>query len=127
MTNAQEILNSLSKVEGITIAVIVDQDGFVIASAGKQGADIEAIGVMVTTGLRSAQTMGKELNIGSVTQTMVEFESSAIVTAAIGTDAALAVITEANPNLGNIRYYLKKYSHELIAATSDGKLQIEMQ
>jgi predicted regulator of Ras-like GTPase activity (Roadblock/LC7/MglB family) len=57
---------------------------------------------------------------------MIEFEQSAIVTAAIGTDAALAVVTETNPNLGNIRYHLKKYSHELIASSSNGKLQIEI-
>jgi predicted regulator of Ras-like GTPase activity (Roadblock/LC7/MglB family) len=126
MTNAQEILNNLLQVGGITVALIVDQDGFLIASAGGQEADIEAIGVMVTTGLRSSQTVGKELDIGEVTQTMAEFEHSVIMTAAIGTDACLAVVTETNPNLGNIRYYLKKYSHELMTTTSNDKLKVEV-
>lgn len=121
MNNTQEILNNLLKVEGITAVLIVDQDGFVIASTGGKEADTEAIGAMITTGMRSSQTIGKELSIGMVTQSMIEFERSAILTAAIGTDAYLAVITEINPNLGNIRYYLKKYSLELIAATAYGK------
>jgi len=127
MYNAQEILNNLSKVEGILKALIVDQDGFIIASSGSPNWDTEAVGVMVTTSLRSSQTMGNELNIGKAALTMIEFEQSAIVIAAIGPDTCLAVITDANPNLGNIRYYLKRYSHELIKNTLDAALHIEPQ
>ena len=127
MYNAQEILNNLSKVEGILKALIVDQDGFIIASSESPNWDTEAVGVMVTTSLRSSQTMGNELNIGRATLTMIEFEQSTIVIAAVGPDASLAVITDASPNLGNIRYYVKRYSHELIKNTLDEALHIEMQ
>jgi predicted regulator of Ras-like GTPase activity (Roadblock/LC7/MglB family) len=126
MTNAQEMLNKLLKVEGITVALIVDEDGFVIASAGEQEEDVEAIGVMVTTGLRSSQNIGKELNTGALIQTIAEFENSTIVIAPIGTDTCLAIITEKNPNLVNIRYHIKKYSHELMPTTSEVKTQLEV-
>jgi predicted regulator of Ras-like GTPase activity (Roadblock/LC7/MglB family) len=116
MANAKQVLNNIIQVEGITSALLVGRDGFVIESAGESKIDIEAVGALVTIAFSSYEGMGRELNIGSAVQIMAEFERSMIMAAAIGKDAVLAVVTGANANLGNIRFQVKRYSRELESA-----------
>jgi len=111
--STSEILNNLIRVEGVTAAVVIGRDGFVIDAAGGGGMDVEAIGAIISTGFGSSETMGKELNIGRTGQVMAEFEDGILVSAAIGQDAILAVVTTSNTNLGNVRYQVKKYIREL--------------
>ncbi|MBM3173852.1 MAG: dynein regulation protein LC7 [Chloroflexi bacterium] len=117
MANTQEILNNLTKIEGIVAALLVGRDGFVIESSGDSKIDTEAVGALVITARGAYEVMGKELDIGKATQIMAEFERSAVMAAAIGSDAVLAIVTGANANLGNIRYQVKRYSRELETST----------
>lgn len=117
MVNTKEVLDSLTKVDGIIKAVLVGRDGFVIEAAGDSKTDAEAVGAMVTTAISAYEVMGKELDIGGATQIMAEFERSMVMAAAIGPDAVLAVVTGANANLGSIRYQVKRYSRELETST----------
>ncbi|MCK5133767.1 MAG: roadblock/LC7 domain-containing protein [Candidatus Sabulitectum sp.] len=92
MANTKDILNALISVEGIGTAVCVGRDGFVIAAAA--GANVDAIGAMVSTGLGSAESVGKELEAGVLTQAMMEYKNGVIVMTSIGADAILAVVAE---------------------------------
>lgn len=113
MASAKEILINLTKVEGITNAVFVGRDGFVIEAAGGSQVDVETLGAIVTTGFGASEVMGKELNIGNMAQIMAEFERGVIMTSAVGPDAIIAIVAEANANLGNIRFQLKRFTREL--------------
>lgn len=113
--NTRQILNNLIEVEGIIAAVLVGRDGFVIESAGESRIDTEAVGALVTIAYSAYEAMGKELNIGGVTQIMSEFERSMIMAVAIGEEAILAVVTGANANVGSVRFQVKRYSRDLAA------------
>jgi predicted regulator of Ras-like GTPase activity (Roadblock/LC7/MglB family) len=113
MMDSKQVLNNLTQVDGIIAAVLIGNDGFVIETAGESQMDIEALGALATKALSTYAAMGKELNIGSVTQIMAEFQRSMVMAATIGEDAVLAVVTVPNANLGNIRFQVKRYSREL--------------
>ena len=55
----RQILEEFLQGEGVTAAVVVGRDGFVIESAVSGNLDIDAIGAMVSTGLGSAEAMGE--------------------------------------------------------------------
>jgi len=113
MANTRDILGNLMKVEGVTAAAIVGCDGFVIEAAQDSQADVEAVGAVVTTAFGASEAMGKELDTGRMVQIMAEFERGMVMAVAIEPDVVLAVISGANSNLGNIRYYVKRYAREL--------------
>jgi len=109
MNNLKEVLNDLSKVEGINAAVVVSRDGFVIEGATRNGSlDAEAVGAVISAGLGSSEVMGRELNVGQMSQMMVEYGKGFIVVSFLGEGAALATVAEATANLGNVRYQVKK-------------------
>ncbi len=112
----EEILNALVAVQGIEAAVCVGRDGFVIEAAAAAGSDVDAIGAMVATGLGSAESVGRELNVGGLSQAMMEYDQGVIVMTAIGSDAILAVVAATSASLGNVRLQVRKRRVELEAA-----------
>jgi predicted regulator of Ras-like GTPase activity (Roadblock/LC7/MglB family) len=109
MSQLREYLNELVNVEGINSAVVVGRDGFVIdgITAG-MSLDADAVGAVISTGIGSSEVMGRELEVGAMTQGMVEFSDGLIVMALLGEDAILAVVADLNANLGNVRFQIKK-------------------
>ena len=108
MNNLKRVLSDMAKVEGITAIAIVGRDGFVIEDAGSSSSNADAIGAVISTGIGSAEMMGRELNVGEMTQSMLEFKDGIIVMNTLGHDAILAVVADTKANIGNIRYQIKK-------------------
>jgi uncharacterized protein len=103
-------------VEGIKAAVVVGRDGFVIEGTASDGnLDIEAVGAVISTGLGSSEMMGKELKVGTLTQSMLEFDNGVLVMGTLGKDALLCLVCGAGANLGNVRLQMKKRSPEMAA------------
>lgn len=116
MPGLKSQLNDLVKVEGINAAVVVGRDGFVIEGiASDAGLDIEAVGAVISTGIGSSEVMGRELNVGALNQSMVEFDNGVLVMATLGRDALLCLVCGLGSNLGNVRLQLKKRSPDLAA------------
>ena len=78
--------------------------------------DIEAVGAVISTGVGTAEIMGKELRVGPMSQGMVEYKDGIIVMSFLGRDALLACVAGTNANLGNVRYQIKKRSPDIEAA-----------
>lgn len=109
MPNLKSQLNELVKVDGINAAVVVGRDGFVIEGiANDGGLDVEAVGAVISTGLGSSEVMGRELNVGALTQSMVEFDRGVLVMGTLGRDALLCLVCGLGANLGNVRLQMKK-------------------
>lgn len=117
MASLKELLGDLIKVEGIVSAVVVGRDGFVIDGVSNgANMDIEAVGAVISTGVGTAEVMGRELKVGSMTQGMVEYNDGIIVMGFLGKEAVLACVAGTNANLGNVRYQIKKRTPEIRAA-----------
>ncbi len=117
MADLKSQLGDLVKAEGINTVVVVGRDGFVIEGVSNgAGLDVEAVGAVISTGIGSAEAMGRNLNVGAMSQGMVEYKDGIIVMSFLGSDAILAVVADLNANLGNVRYQVKKKSPEIQAA-----------
>ncbi len=117
MANLKSLLSDLVKVEGINAAVVVGRDGFVIDGLANDGKlDIEAVGAVISTGLGSSETMGRELNVGALTQSMIEFDSGVLVMGTLGKDALVCLVCRLGANLGNVRLQMKKRAPDLASA-----------
>jgi hypothetical protein len=109
MATLRDLLDDLVRIEGINTAVLVGRDGFVIDGVQSGGRlDVEDIGAVISTGIGSSEIMGNELAVGTLHQTMVEFEKGIVLVNLVGDNAILAVVADLKTPLGNVRYQVKK-------------------
>ncbi|MCI0515066.1 roadblock/LC7 domain-containing protein [candidate division KSB1 bacterium] len=107
------ILNSFNELPGVIAATVIGRDGFIIeSSATSTELDLDALGAVVSTGFGAAEVMGTEIQLGYLTQTIMEFDLGKILTASCG-DNILAIVTEPNAIIGNVRHQIKKNITEL--------------
>lgn len=110
------LLEEFLKVEGVSAAVVVGRDGFVIESAVSGKVDIEALGAMVSTGLGTSEAMGSTLGKGALSQMLVELEKGPIILSPLSDDELIAIVGDTTSNVGRIRYELKKNKDRIVAA-----------
>jgi len=116
MEELHKILEGLVEVSGIDVAVCVGRDGFVIDAASTGTADTEAIGAMVSTGMGSAESVGRELGLEEMDQAMMEYKSGIVMMTALGSDALLVVVASKDANLGGIRLQVRRSAPKLVEA-----------
>lgn len=114
MEELHTMLEELVTARGIDVAVCVGRDGFVIDSASTGKADTEAIGAMVSTGMGAAESVGRELGLAEMNQTMMEFKNGIIMMTVIGQEALLAIVASNDANLGQIRLQVRKYAPKIV-------------
>ncbi|OPX72932.1 MAG: Roadblock/LC7 domain protein [Methanoregulaceae archaeon PtaB.Bin108] len=112
----KQILGEFLKIDGVTAAVVVGRDGFVIESAVSGKMDIDALGAMASTGMGTSEAMGKELGKGELHQMLVELDHGPIIMSPLSADELIAVVASNEANVGRIRYELKKNKERLVAA-----------
>jgi predicted regulator of Ras-like GTPase activity (Roadblock/LC7/MglB family) len=112
----KQILGEFLKIEGVSAAVVVGRDGFVIESAVSGKMDIDALGAMASTGMGTSEAMGKELGKGEISQMLVELEKGPIIMSPLSPDEIIAIVADGIANVGRIRYELKKNKERLTAA-----------
>jgi uncharacterized protein len=112
----KQLLGEFLKLEGVSAAVVVGRDGFVIESAASGKVDIDALGAMASTGMGTSEAMGNELGKGELKQMLVELDRGPILLSPLSTDELIAIVADPAVNIGRIRYELKKNKDRLIAA-----------
>ncbi|MCX6694079.1 MAG: roadblock/LC7 domain-containing protein [Methanomicrobiales archaeon] len=112
----KQILEEFLKIEGLSAAVIVGRDGFVIESAISGKIDIDALGAMASTGLGTSEAMGSSLGKGQLRQMLVELEHGSIILLPLTDEELFAIVTDTDTIVGRIRYEVKKNRERLIAA-----------
>ncbi len=117
MKKVGDTLNVLSKLDGVSAVSLVGRDGFLLDSIAKKGIDAEMIGAIASGGFGASESMGKQLEKGNLTMTMLEYNDGPVILAPVGDDAFLVVAAEENANLALIRLSVKKYKDRLVAAT----------
>jgi len=110
------LLEEFLKVEGVSAAVVIGRDGFVIESAVSGKVDIEALGAMASTGLGTSEAMGTTLGKGILSQMLVELEKGPILLSPLSADELIAIVAGSSSNIGRIRYELKKNRDRIFAA-----------
>ena len=98
MADLRELLEELVTVQGIGTAVVVGRDGFVIEGVSPGGQiDTDAVGAVISTGIGSSEVMGRELEVGDMTQAMFEYNEGMIVLALLGYESLEALVSAAVP------------------------------
>ncbi len=116
VTPLKRALTDLSRVPKVLGVFVVSKEGFTIDSITTSGTfDEEALAAMVVASLGSIDAMGKELDLGKVEITTVEFTGSIALIAELE-ESVVVLLAEKGAVLGRIRYELKKQLPRIRAA-----------
>jgi predicted regulator of Ras-like GTPase activity (Roadblock/LC7/MglB family) len=116
MVSLREQLEDFLQVEGITTVVVVGRDGFIIDSASTGCFNIDEVGAVVSTGMRSFESMGAELGVGDMQQGMLVYDDSIVFINALGEDAIFVLVGRPEVNLGMVRLRIKRRIDDIKAA-----------
>jgi uncharacterized protein len=116
MSTLKNLLDELTKIEGLNAAVVVSRDGFVVEGSMRGGTvDMETMAAVISAGVGSSEVMARQLAVGELQLSMIECAQGMIVTVTLGEDAIMAVTADLEAKIGNIRYQLKKRLNDIIA------------
>lgn len=102
------ILDGLLRIEGVTAALVVGRDGFVIEAVCSDSIEADSIGAIAASSLGTSEAMGGELHLGDLGTVLIEFDQGPVAVSPAGPDAVLAVVGNQSVNLGRLRIEMKK-------------------
>lgn len=115
--NLQKTLQQILNLSGVTAVSLISRDGFVVDYVSHTDVDLEAIGAVIASGFGASEVIGIELTLGYLNQCILEYDTNKIVMAAVS-DNVLAVITEGDAIIGQIRYNIQKIITQIAKALS---------
>jgi predicted regulator of Ras-like GTPase activity (Roadblock/LC7/MglB family) len=106
-------LKDLLTLDGVTTAVVVDRDGFVINRRFDFEIDLDALGAQVQIVYGSAQGAAQKLGQGSTSLVIAENDDGLILFAPFGEGFILAVVADRSAMLGAVRFSVKETVDEI--------------
>ena len=91
MVDLKQTLSRFLSIPGVWQAILVGRDGLMIEGLTRDGKDdMEAVGAIMTTGLSTAEALGKEIARGSVIGVLMEYENGLVSVDPLGDFALIA-------------------------------------
>ena len=109
----KRVLSEFTRIEGVTGAIVVSKDGYVIDALVPTGEiNAEAVGAMIVGVFNNSNDFGKELGLGDVALITAEYANGLVIAEDLG-NAYLVVVAEKGAVLGRIRYEVQKQKERL--------------
>ena len=112
--DAKSVLSRLATVPGVTLAVLVDREGFLIESAGDMVLEAEAAGALAGSLAEASESIGRELSQGTLVGLIAEYEAGLILVNMAGSGAMLATVLCDPAVLDRARDDVKKTLSDLL-------------
>lgn len=109
----KNILKGFREVGGITYSAVISRDGLVMVSDLAKGIDANTFAAMTAAMQGAAETSIMELNLGEITQIIIDSTQGKIISIGAGEQAILVVLAEKEANLGLILLSLSKASKRI--------------
>lgn len=109
MAELRKVLSELAQVDGVTTALVVGRDGFLVEGVSAEDElDLETVAAVTASSVGASEALSADLRWGPLFSMMLEYEHGAVVVAPVGGDAMLVLVTSGTGNLGRVRLELRK-------------------
>ncbi|MBI4699354.1 MAG: roadblock/LC7 domain-containing protein [Nitrospirae bacterium] len=109
----KDILNKFSKIDGVRAVCLAGSDGFLIDSIVKSDEDAEMLSAFASVGFGVTETLGKQLEMGKMNVSMIEYEKGPVMIAHVADDTFLLIVAKKGSNLGMMRMAILKHQIRL--------------
>jgi len=107
-------LGQLAAMPGVSLAALVDREGFLIEAAGELGVGADVAGALAACLAESSEGIGREMGQGALSSMILDYEAGMVLLHGAGPAAILAVVLGDPTTLGKVRYYVKRALPELL-------------
>src|SRR5437588_10022110 len=108
MIDLKQTLSRFLSIPGVRQAILVGRDGLMIEGLTRDGKDdMEAVGAIMTTGLSTAEALGKEIARGSVIGVLMEYENGLVSVDPLGDFALMVTLSDNASNIVSVRHFFK--------------------
>lgn len=109
MPTIRDVVQALSRRDGVEAVIILGNDGLPIDSQAAPGHDSEAVAAHLPGLLQAAEELGRSANRGELTAGVLEYADGLAVVANLSADAKLLVLARPHANLGPLLYDLARH------------------
>jgi predicted regulator of Ras-like GTPase activity (Roadblock/LC7/MglB family) len=108
MSDLRQTLGEFAQLDGVSAALVVGRDGFVIEGVATDDVDLEALAAVTASSMGASEALSTDLNRGSLFGLMLEYENGPVVVSPAGRDAMLVIVANGVAQLGRIRLEVKR-------------------
>ena len=117
MVDLKQTLSRFLSIPGVRQAILVGRDGLMIEGLTHDGKDdMEAVGATMTTGLSTAEALGKEIARGSFIGVLMEYENGLVSVDPLGDFALMVTLSDNASNIARVRHLIKTSRNEILEA-----------
>src|SRR5947209_15363167 len=117
MVDLKQTLSRFLSIPGVRQAILVGRDGLMIEGLTRDGKDdMEAVSAIMTTGLSTAEALGKEIARGSVIGVLMEYENGLVSVDPLGDFALMVTLSDNASNIARVRHLIKTTRNEILEA-----------
>lgn len=113
MRSSTDVLEDCLKIPGISSAVVIGRDGFLIeAAGGSNNVNLETLGASLAHAINGVEEMGNELQVAAFQDLFVEYGRAVIICRPVS-GAIIAIVAPDASKLGIIRHKINPLVEEL--------------
>lgn len=113
MRSSTDVLEDCLKIPGISSAVVIGRDGFLIeAAGGSNNVNLETLGASLAHAINGVEEMGNELQVATFQDLFVEYGRAVIICRPVS-GAIIAIVAPDASKLGIIRHKINPLVDEL--------------
>ncbi len=109
MPTIRDVVQSLSRRDGVDAVIVLGRDGLPIDSAATDGLDTEGLAALVPSVMAACNRLGGAASRGEFASGVVEFSQGLIVVTVLTTEAMLALFVRPDVNVGSLLYELRRH------------------
>lgn len=91
----REVLEEYMNIPGMKAAILVSDQGLVVASVAQEGVDTSSIAALAVDAVAAVQNFGAQIQAGTLDTMRIEFDKLSVVAAPFSSEVTLVLVAEA--------------------------------
>ena len=109
MPNIRDVVQALSRRDGVDAVIVLGRDGLTIDSVARGGLDSDGLAALVPSLAAACSRLGTAAARGDFANGVVEFGRGMIVVSVLTSEVILAVVVAAGVNIGALLFELQRH------------------
>ena len=109
MPTIRDVVQVLSRRDGVDAVVVLGRDGLTIDASARDGLDTDGLAALVPSVAAACNRLGSAASRGDFASSVVEFGRGMIVVTVLTPEVLLAMVVAAGVNVGSLLFELNRH------------------
>lgn len=115
MASIRDLVAALRQREGVEAAIVLGRDGLLIDSQAVPGLNAEDLAARIPPIIGPADDLGNAVGRGESITIILEHRQGIAIVSVLSSEAVLFVLVQANANIGQLLYELRRHREQIAA------------